>query len=447
MKKSLTIVIIGGYGGMGKLFAKLFLEEGHKIIVTGPTELKGRRVEKEMNVKYIKDNCKAAKSGDVVIVTVPIDYTIETIKEVAPCVKEGALLTDFTSVKEEPCRVMAEFSDKGVEVIGMHPMFGPKVPGLEGQVVVLAPVRPCGGKKYKWMSWLLKFLNKHKAKIIESTPEEHDRVISVVQGLTHFTYISVGKTLKDIDFDIKKSRRFASPIYELMLDMIGRIIGQDPHLYASIQMTNPRVIKVHEAFFKSAGELSETVKNQDREKFVEYMSDAAKHFDDVDAAMGKSNKAVASLVLELNQLKESAGKEIALRHIYSKNIHLGIVESVDSENVVINDSGKLNKLKISNIQILDDKEKIEFKIKKLGSVERDFSYIFDNLIDEKFLCELLKNFNENIISVKIKDVYSGKPIPEGKKSICFGVVVINENIARTGKIINKFLCGIGGKLR
>ena len=222
MIKPTTIVIIGGYGGMGKLFARLFLDEGHKVIATGRTERKGRKAERELGVKYIKDNCKAARHGDVVIVTVPIDYTIETIKEVAPYVKKGSLLTDFTSVKEEPCRAMADFSDDGVEVIGMHPMFGPKVPGLEGQVVVLAPMRPGSGSKYKWMPWLLEFLNKHKAKIIEATPEEHDKVISVVQGLTHFAYISVGKTLKDLDFDIKKSRQFASPIYELMLDMDQR---------------------------------------------------------------------------------------------------------------------------------------------------------------------------------------------------------------------------------
>ena len=447
MEKQKTIVIIGGYGGMGMLFARLFLDEGHKVIVTGPTESKGVKAEKELNVTYLKDNCKAAKTGDVVIITVPIDYTIETIKEVAPCVKKGALLTDFTSVKEEPCRAMAEFSNEDVEVIGMHPMFGPKVIELEGQVVVLTPVRPAFGGEYKWMPWLLEFLNKHRAKIIKSTPEEHDKVISVVQGLTHFTYISIGKTLKDIDFDIKKSRKFASPIYELMLDMIGRIIGQDPHLYASIQMTNPRVLEVHKAFFKSAKELSETVKNKDHEKFVKYMSEAAKHFDDVDAAMGKSNKAVASLVSELHHLKDSVGKEIALKHVYSKNVHLGIVESVDPENVVLNESGKSNKLKISNIQILGDEERIKFKIESFGSVERDFSYVFDNSVDEKFLCGLLKNFDENVISVKIKDVYSGKSIQEGKKSICFRVEMINENIKETEEIINKFLCGVGGKVR
>ena len=169
------------------------------------------------------------------------------------------------------------------------------------------------------------------------------------------------------------------------------------------------------------------------------MSESAKHFDDVDAAMGKSNKAVASLVSELHHLKDSIGKEIALKHVYSKNVHLGVVESVDPENVILNESGKSNKLKISNIQILDDEERIKFKTENFGSVERDFSYVFDKLVDEKFVCELLKNFNENIIFVKIKDVYSGKSIPEGKKSICFGVGIINEKIVKvkdTEKIVN-----------
>ena len=439
----MKIVIIGGYGGMGRLFAKLFREEGCDVIVTGRTESKGRKAEKELGVKYMKDNKKASAEGDVVIVTVPIDVTIETIKEVAPCVKKGSLLMDFTSVKTEPCRAMDEFSDNAVNVIGTHPMFGPRVSSLEGQVFILTPIRTTK----KWMKWITGFLEKHNARIIVSNPQEHDDMLAVVQGLTHFAYISIGKTLHDLDFDIKRSREFSSPIYELMLDIVGRIIGQDPHLYASIQVQNPRVLDVHKAFFKAAGELSDMVRKRDTERFVEIMSKSAKHFDDVDAAMGRSDKAIASLVSELKQLKKGIGKEVALKHIYSGNVHIGVVKDIDPEFVVIDESGVSRRLKISNITLLDDKERIKHKAERSGTIKRDFSHIFDKEVDENFIAQLLEEFNEGIIAVKVKDVYAGKQIPGGRKSVCFRVSLVNSDVKITEKEINKFFKRIGGVSR
>ncbi len=72
---------------------------------------------------------------------------------------------------------MKKFASKGVEIRGKHPVFSHRVGTLEGQVFVLTHVK---GKK--WLVWLKEFLGKHKARIYESTPEEHDRIMAVVPG-------------------------------------------------------------------------------------------------------------------------------------------------------------------------------------------------------------------------------------------------------------------------
>ena len=437
-----TIAIIGGYGGIGKFFAKLFAEEGFRVVVTGPNELKGKRVARELNISYEGDNKVATKKADVIVISVPIDKTIEVIKEVAPEVKKGALLMDVTSVKEEPCRFMEKYSKKGVEIVGTHPVFSHRVGSIEGQIFILTPIRGD-----KWLNWLKKFLREHKARIHESTPEEHDRVMAVVQGLTHFTYISIGKTLKELDFDIRKSRRFSSPIYELMLDMIGRIIGQNPELYSSIQMQNPRIKEIHKKFLETANELSGVVAKKDEKGFKEIMTSAARHFDDVDRAMGRSDKAIASLISELSYLRNSVGRELCLKHIYSGKVHLGIVRSVTPDEVILEELGKEYTLKLSNIRILNDEERIRYKRKKFGAVKRDFSVILDNKVNEGFLSKLLENFDEMILSVKIKDIYSGPQIEKDKKSVCFGIEMINSDIKETEKKINKFFRDLGGRLR
>ncbi len=45
------------------------------------------------------------------------------------------------------------------------------------------------------MSWLKTMLHARGLEIVETTPEDHDRVMSVVQVLTHFTTEVMGRTL------------------------------------------------------------------------------------------------------------------------------------------------------------------------------------------------------------------------------------------------------------
>jgi prephenate dehydrogenase len=437
-----TIAIIGGYGGMGRFFAKLFSSEGYKTIIAGPDEVRGKAAAAEIGAVYEKDNASAAKKADIVMISVPIDATLAVIKEVAPNVREGALLMDVTSVKEEPCKAMAAHAKAGVEIIGSHPVFGHRIGGIEGQVFILTPVR---GEKY--LKWLRNFLEKHKARVYETTPQQHDETMAVVQGLTHFSYIAIGKTLQELDFDIKKSRNFSSPIYELMLDMIGRIIGQSPELYASIQTQNPRTTKVHKKFIEVAEELATAVEKKDEKKFRAMMSSAAKHFDDVERAMGRSDKAIASLVSELSHLKQSVGKELCLRHMYSGQMHLGIVKSVSADWVVLEDAGKESKLNISNIQILSDEERIEYKKKKYGTVKRDFSVVLGSDVREEFIAQLLRDYDETVTGVEVKDVFVGQQIGDGKKSVCFSVELINSDVKEAEKKVNGFLTRLGGRIR
>ncbi len=436
------ITVIGGYGGMGRFFAELFARQGFQVTIAGPNEISGKEAAKKIGGRYIKDNVEAVEDADIVMISVPINATPAVIEEVAPHLKKGSLLMDVTSVKEEPCRLMKKYAPKGVEILGTHPVFSHRVGSLEGQVFVLTPVRGD-----KWLKWFRALLSDNKARVFETTPEEHDKVMAVVQGLTHYTYIAVGKTLDALDFDIKESRKYSSPVYELMIDMIGRVIGQNPSLYAEIQMSNPEIPRIHKVFLETARELSETVRRKDEKKFVELMKEAARNFDDLERAMGRSDKAIKSLIAELEFLKASVGKEICLRHIYSGKTHIGTVKSVNAETVVLETSGKSSELKISNLQVLGDKERMECKKQFYGVVERDHSVVFDESVDEQFVTSLLKGFDENIIEASVKDIYRGNKIGVGKKSVCFRTNLIDSEVKNTEKKIAEFLKGIGGSLR
>ncbi len=442
-KRALKIAIIGGSGEFGRVFAKIFKNQGFDVTITDIDVEKARRVAEELGVN-VKNNIEAAKESDVVIISVSIDKTVEAIKEVAPNVREGSLLMDFTSVKLKPCRAMEEFSKEGVEVIGLHPMFGPRITSLEGQVFVVTPVRPKNiEKSIWWHSFLKPFLESNRARYIITTPEEHDRIMSVVQALTHFVYISVASTLKELNFNVKESRKYASPVYELMIDFIARIVGQNPWLYAYIQMLNPYTKDVHETFLKKVQELRDIVQRRDVQKFVRIMSSSAKHMGDISTSMGRSDKAILALYQELKKLSNSIGKEVALKHIYSNKVHIGIVENVNPDFVELRTRKGKIKLKISNVELLDEDELYRIKSKVFPKEKRDYSIIIPEGADENYIANLIKNIDKKIVECKIVDVYRGNQIPKGYKSVTFRIKAFEFDF----KKIEGFFKALGYRIR
>jgi prephenate dehydrogenase len=280
-----SVAIIGGYGSMGRLFARILKKRGLDVVIAGPRPEKGIPTAKELGVAFDTDNKKVTKNSDIVIITVPIMKTEDVIREVAPVVKPGSLLMDLTSVKEGPCALMDKLAPKGAEVLGCHPVFGPAITEFSGQNIVLCPVR---GEK--WFNFMKKLFEAEGARTTVCSPKEHDKAMGVVQGMTHFMLISAGMAMRNMSFDLDDSKKFSSPVYSLIMDLIGRILGQDPKLYAEIQMNNKETARVRDVFMRSAKELDRIIEDGDEEAFVLAMTKAAAHFGDTSGAMERTSR-------------------------------------------------------------------------------------------------------------------------------------------------------------
>ena len=434
----MKIAVIGGTRGLGEWIAKFLKSRGFDITVTGRDEMAGERVSKKLGVDYTSSNTNAASQADIVIVSVPIDVTSSAIKEVAPVMKEGSLIMDVTSVKEEPSRLMQEYAPNGVEVLPIHPMFGPRIRSLDGQVIVVAPTN-----KGKWYNKVYNFFKEENARIIVTTPEIHDRMMSVVQGLTHLTYISIAATIERLDVDIKESRNFASPIYDLMVDMIARIVAQNPYLYYSIQTHNRYTKKTHKTFISIYKELNEMISSGNEEGFVKVMGSAAKHMDDLEAALGRSDKAISALSEEVNILKGSIGKEVGLRHIYSGKVHIGVLRELSSDFLMLNIKGKKTTLKLSNVEVLSDKEIYNWKVENYPHKTYSVSAVFPENCSPDIIVSTIDTLKQ-VISASVVDIYKGSQIPSGKVSITIEYEAINSD-ARFD--VESLLEGFGGVIR
>ncbi|MHC1756251.1 MAG: prephenate dehydrogenase [Methanosarcina sp.] len=454
------ILILGGTGEMGQWFTRFFKEKDYEVTVWG----RGGKVEvaRRLDVPFASDLEAVIPESDIVIVSVPINVTEETIAEVAPKMKAGSLLMDFTSIKVKPVEAMKKFAPGAVEILGTHPMFGPTIPTIRGQTVILVPVK---GRSEKWFPTIRQLFEENGAHVEITTAAEHDRLVSVVQGLTHFAYIAIGATIDRLDFDIKKSRKFVSPVYSIMLDFVGRILGQNPYLYALIQMENPGVPEVHEAFIKECEELSSLVRAHDEEGFVRKMKAAARKYDDTAHALHRSDKLINSRITEYETILNSVGKVCGFSHIYSGKVHVGRVEKVGPNEIVLTKlvskgtaphiKNKFIKLKLENLRLLSESELREWRKENLKHSIRDISVLMPEGADPEVVLGAV-NTNKHLADCQISDVYNraNETVHEkntsgtGKLGVTYRIIIFGDcNADSVEAEVTALLCGLGCRVR
>ena len=435
----INITIIGATRGLGKWIANYLKKFNYNITITSRNPKEGKIIADKIQVDYSNNNIEAIKNANIIIFAVPLDKMEETIKEVAPYAPSNSVLIDIASIKTNSTNALKKYAPDDVEILPTHPMFGPRLPSIEDQTIILTPIDTTGF----WYSKIKEFLISENTRVIVSSPEEHDKMMSIVQGLTHFTYISLASTIKNLNISIKESRKFASPIYNMMLDMISRIVAQNPYMYYAIQKENPETRKSRNCLIKEINYINDLLEKGDESVFVSIMSQSAKYLDDFDESLGRSDKAINALSSDLVYFKNNIGMEVGLKHRYHGTVHVGVIVEVSNDVVVINKFSKCVRMKISNIDILSKEELFEWKKNNLSVYYYDLSVIFSRVCDDGILADIFRKIDP-VIDVDIVDEYSGKQIDSNQISITFRYSVFNRE---DRFIVEDYVKGMGGIIR
>lgn len=215
-----TIGILGGTGQMGQWFHKFFSAAGYTVLISG----------RRTPLTY--QQCIA--QSDVVIINVPIRNTVALIEAVGGFFQPGQLIVDNTSIKTQPVAAMLNAVPSGVEVLGMHTVFGPAVETLRQQNVIFTRTAACGELAREFES----IFYKYGAKITYTTPAYHDKQMAFHQNLEHFTKIVLAEVLHRHFSDPTEMDSYSSPNSRTSLATMGRILSADPELYSEIQSFN-----------------------------------------------------------------------------------------------------------------------------------------------------------------------------------------------------------------
>ncbi|MBE6493451.1 MAG: prephenate dehydrogenase [Methanosphaera stadtmanae] len=432
-----NMTIIGGTRGLGRWLAE-HLKNEYNITITSRNESSGQEVAQEINVKYNSNNIEAVRNAEIIIFSVPIEHMVKTIEEVAPHAPEGSLLMDVASIKRESSEALEKYAPSNVEIIPTHPMFGPRVPTLKRQIIVLTPIK---NRSTKWLPRLKEFLKEKDCEVVITTPHEHDKYMSIVQGLTHFSFISLASTIKKLNIDVKKSKNFSSPVYSLMLDMVSRVVYQNPYLYYSIQKNNKETENARQTLINECIYISNLIKHEDEEDFVKTMVESAKHLNEPEA-LKRSDEAINMLNSKSNFLKKLVGKEVGLKDHFSNKIHVGIIKNVTSKQVILNSNHNEMDLKIANVDILSQEELFAWKKNNLDLEHYELSVMFPSKCNEKYLIKMFKNI-EPVIDVEIIDVYDEK-LDDCLTTYTFSYSVFNK---KDKGYIEKYIESVGGTIQ
>ncbi|MDK2594512.1 bifunctional chorismate mutase/prephenate dehydrogenase [Pseudoalteromonas obscura] len=253
------IVIVGGEGAMGQLFAKQFRRSGYEV--------------KVLDKGHQEDAADILSGAKLVLVSVPIN-SLEQVIEDLPALDPECILADITSVKQAPLKSLLK-KHPG-PVVGLHPMFGPDISHWVKQTVVA-----CHGRDQAAYDGLLKQLQIWGCHIVSMEAKKHDQAMQIIQVMRHLTTFVYGQFLAKQCHTLEELRSCSSPIYQLELMMVGRLFAQSPELYVDIMLAQFDDVEGLLASYQDTfAQTLQNLKQRDKKALIEGFDKAQTYFSD-----------------------------------------------------------------------------------------------------------------------------------------------------------------------
>jgi len=279
----MKIAIIGGSGKMGQWFARFFLKEGKQVIITGRNERKLLEIKQQLGVEATTSNVEAVKQANVILISVPLDNFEQVVRQISPHTHSGQVILDITSLKVIPVETMHRHIKLGL-VLGTHPVFGPGARDVANQNFALTPT---SDEETALAQKIKQYLEERGARATLMSPQEHDEMMAVVLGLSHFIAIASADALLSFD-KFKMMKEIGGTTYRVLLTLVESVISEDPELYASLQMSLPNIRQIEEQFLSKSKTWADLVNSKDRQEFVRRMSALRKNLEKSDPDFGRA---------------------------------------------------------------------------------------------------------------------------------------------------------------
>lgn len=224
-------------------------------------------------VDEIGDVVEASRGADLVLLATPVANMAAVLKEVAPILADGAIVTDVGSIKGEVAKALPGLLPAGACFVGSHPMAGSHLKGVEhsqadlfeGACCVVTPLvdtpRPC-------VERLTHFWAALGARVLERDPGVHDDHVAWVSHAPHVLAFAFAHALG-------AGPHAAGEMAGSGFRDFTRIARSDAALWGDILSANRKSLAGPlEVFGRSLSELARVIEEGDAKKVEQFLASA-----------------------------------------------------------------------------------------------------------------------------------------------------------------------------
>ena len=302
------VVVAGGSGAVGSLFAERLAEAGNDVVIVdreipGPTHRVTRFVRGDISDPGA-EVADVVRTADTVLLCVPEPVALVAIGRLVGTLRADALIVDTLSVKSTvvPALHAAAVIAGEAEALSLNPMFAPSL-GFAGHPVASVIVRD--GQRGRALADLIE---QWGARVVNVTADQHDRVAAAAQALTHAAVIAFGAALTELDVDIADLDRWARR--RPPLRMAARIALQVHLVYWDVQAANPYAPAARRALSRGVSQLADVVEDGNSAAFGDLLDRLCGVFGPLRGAYReRSARGLRAMTTSLttNLVKESLG--------------------------------------------------------------------------------------------------------------------------------------------
>jgi len=275
-------VCVIGCGLIGSSLARAIKKNNlsTKIVSSNRSDAVNKKV---IELKIVDDSSsdtkKMVNGSDLIVIATPLSSYENVISKIKNSLKNGTILTDVGSVKENIINLVEKAVPENVSWISSHPIAGTEESGpemgfselFENRWCILTPSKKAKEKDIKLLET---FWKKIGSKVDVMEAKQHDYILSVTSHIPHLiAYNIVNMTL---DLQDKKESGIIKYSAGGLRDFT-RIAASNPIMWRDIFIQNKKnTSKMINKFIENLEDLKKAIENEDGKKLEEIFTKTKK---------------------------------------------------------------------------------------------------------------------------------------------------------------------------
>jgi len=264
-------VTIIGVGLIGGSLALVMKEKGLAGLITGGGRSQ-QTLEQAIALGVIDRAGKSAgqsvEDADLVVLASPVGMFEAIVREIAPHLKKGAVLTDVGSVKGELVRKIEQLLPAGVHFVPAHPIAGKEKHGVSEAVATLflgakCILTPTSQTDATTLAMITELWTQVGAKVMIMDADMHDKVFAAVSHLPHVAAYAMMSAVADLNTGTEDYLAFSGGGFR----DFTRIAASSPEMWRDICVMNrEQIVLMIERYQYSLNKIKKAIQYGDGER-------------------------------------------------------------------------------------------------------------------------------------------------------------------------------------